>query len=133
MNHKRLTLILVTILTLSMGVPMIYASRRMENFGDPIGNLIDEDDPTLIGPATVLTNALDKVAKLEEDLDIDLNEKSTIDLSPKDQAKLDRAITKANRAIDRFIDKAGLTNEKSLNEVEADAMAYLTDQLAWIN
>lgn len=133
-NRKLVTLLMLITLTLTMSMPMVYApSRKTGGFSDPVGNLIDEDDPTLYGPATVLTNSLDKVAKLEEDLGINLNDKSTVDLSSKDQAKLDRAILKANRAIEKFIDKAGLTSDKSLNDVEADAMAYLNDQLAWIN
>ncbi len=130
-NRKLVTLLAVITLTITMSIPMVYAPNRLPH--DRIVQLIDENDPTLYGPAIVLTNTLDKVAKLEDDLGIDLTEKSTIDLSPKDQAKLDRAIAKANRAIDRFIDKAGLTNEKSLDPVEADAMAYLNAQLAWLN
>lgn len=132
-NRKLVTLLMVIALTITMSMPMVYApARRTENFGDPVGNLIDEDDPTLYGPATSMTVAIDKVKDLEEDLGIEIGDKAS--LPPKDQAKLDKAIARANDAVVRFIEKAGLTGDKaSSTDNELEAFTYLSSTLEWLN
>ena len=126
-SRKLVTLFMVIAITLSMSTPMVYAPNRRPH--DHIGNLIDGDDPTLYGPATVLSVALNKVANLEEEFGIDLEDKAkTVDLSPKDLAKLDKAIAKANDAIEKFVEKSGLTNEKSTDPVRI----YLNKQSLWL-
>ena len=61
-SRKLVTLLMVIAITVSMSTPMVYAPNRRPH--DHIGNLIDEDDPTLYGPVTVLSVALNKVANL---------------------------------------------------------------------
>jgi hypothetical protein len=126
-SRKLVTLLMVIAITISMSTPMVYAPNRRPH--DHIGNLIDEDDPTLYGPATVLSVSLNKVAKLEEELGIDLEDNAkSLNLSPKDLAKLDKAIAKANDAIKKFVEKAELTNEKSTYPVRI----YLNKQSLWL-
>ena len=130
MNRKTLTILLTAILATSMMVPMIAApTRQPERTGDPIGLLIvDRDDPTLIGPACSLVAAIDNVENLEKNIDFDPATKSLSDLSPRDQARLLRAVNRANDLAHKFKVKAGLF-EKSLDSVELDALNYLNDAI----
>ncbi|MCB2172836.1 hypothetical protein KQH65_08880 [archaeon] len=126
MYRKKLTLILTAILATSITIPMIRApARQPERFGDPIGNLIaDKDDPTLIGPAASLIAAIDNVENVERQLDFDPDVKSLSDLSPKDQARLLRAVNRANGLAHKFKVEAGLL-EKSINPIEINALNYI--------
>ena len=134
MMKRKLTLALATILCISMVVPMIYAPNQRPH--DFIVQYIQENDPSLMGPASSMLSALDKVERLEEDLGIDLTEKSKpLDLSPKDQAKLDRAIDKATDRIERFVEKAGLdevSGEKYIGETEKNLGIFIETQLIWL-
>ena len=126
-SRKLVTLLMMMAITVSMSTPMVYAPNRRPH--DHIGNLIDGDDPTLYGPATVVLVSLDKVAELEEELGIDLEDDTkSLDLSPKDLARLDKAIAKADDAIEKFVEKADLTNDKSTDPVRI----YLNSKLVWL-
>jgi len=130
---RKLILVLATILCISVTVPMIRAPARKADDWNSLWGYIDENDASLAGPASSMIAALDRVERLEEDLGIDLNTKSSVDLSPKDQAKLDRAISKALDRIDRFVVESGLgTGEKYIGETEKNLIVLLETRVFWL-
>ena len=140
MTAKKLILALVTILCISMTVPMIYAPNRIPH-GQGV-QFVEENDPSLRGNGMSMLAALDQVEKLEDSLGVDLTEKSTLsELTPKEQAKLDRAIAKANDRIDRFLKKADfeITYEKStgvsryIGETEKNLDVFLKTKIIWLS
>ena len=133
MMKRKLILALATILCISVTVPMIYAPTRRINDFD-VWNYVDENNPSLTGPASSMLAALDQVERLEEGVGIDLNDKSSVDLSPKDQAKLDRAVAKALDRIDRFVVESELySGDKYIGETEKNLGAFLDTRIFWLN